>query len=79
MIKLVTGTEIDIVMIAESVTEIEEVSVTEIVNVREIKRVTAKQIVKECVTMGLQKKIRAKVTQTGHRKQVNNNTEEARA
>ena len=79
MIKLVTGTETDIVMIAESVTEIEEVSVTEIVNVREIRRVTAKQIVKECVTVGLQKKIRVKVTQMGHRKQVNNNTEEARA
>lgn len=71
MIKLVTGTETDIVMIAESVTEI--------VNVREIRRVTAKQIVEECVTVGLQKKIRVKVTQMGHRKQVNNNTEEARA
>ena len=75
MIKHVIGTVIDIGMIEEIVTEIAEVTGTEIVNAHEIRLVTVSQKVTECVTLSLQKKnekIRVKATQMGLKKQMNN-------
>lgn len=80
MIKHAIGTVIDTEMIEEIVTEIAEVTVTEIVNAREIRLVTVRQRVTECVTLSLQKKngkIRVKATQMGLKKQVNNNTRQS--
>ena len=71
MIKHVIGTVIDIGMIEESVTEIAEVTVTEIVNALEIRHVTVSQRVTKCVTQSLQEnngKIRGKGDSNGTQK-----------
>ena len=79
MINHAIGTVTDIVTTAESVTEIEEVTVTEtVIALREIRRVTVNQGMREYVTLRRRKKIKIKgaiMTQLGPRKQVNNKTE----